>query len=183
MSGNTFPVVREGTLHGFRFKRDDKVKDDSKRNYSFDLELCGDKEYLSRFDSSDINKTVFFTREEAEQKASAINESMARKKSENSNKFKITKNKPYRVNFSYQGKHYSVQELGDTYEQYVALTCKENKDFCVCLKEEHMPSLIPCMQIGQTYRDTDLSGVQKLIDDYIDPYLNDKSELAEEVER
>lgn len=76
ISGNNFSVVREGTLHGFRFKRDDKVKDDSKRYYSFDLELYGDKEYLSRFDSSDINKTVFFTREEAEQKANSIRESI-----------------------------------------------------------------------------------------------------------
>lgn len=138
---------------------------------------------LARFDSVSVNKIIFFTREEAEQKVNAINESMNRKKPQNSGEFKITKNKYYRVNFSYQGRHYSVQEMGDTYEEYTALTCKEDKDFCVCLKEGHMPNLIPCMQIGQTYRDTDLSSIQKLIDEHIDPYLKEKSNENEEIER
>lgn len=56
MSGNTFPVVREGTLHGFRFKCDDKVKDGSKRNYSFDLELYGDKIKLYSLPEKKRNK-------------------------------------------------------------------------------------------------------------------------------
>lgn len=38
MSGNTFPVVREGTLHGFRFKRDDKVKDMILMNFVAEME-------------------------------------------------------------------------------------------------------------------------------------------------
>ncbi len=180
LTSSSVPVIREGKLVGIHYHlNNDNERDD----YSFDLNLYDDTDLLARFDSVSVNKIIFFTREEAEQKVNAINESMNRKKPQNSGEFKITKNKYYRVNFSYQGRHYSVQEMGDTYEEYTALTCKEDKDFCVCLKEGHMPNLIPCMQIGQTYRDTDLSSIQKLIDEHIDPYLKEKSNEDEEIER
>ena len=182
LTNNSIPVVIEGKLIGVHYHLNDGNKQD---DYSFDLNLYDDTDLIARFDSVSVNKTIFFTREKAEQKVNAIKESMNRKRIQNSGKFKITKNKYYRVNFSYQGRHYSVQEMGDTYtyEEYTALTCKEDKDFCVCLKEGHMPNLIPRMQIGQTYRDTDLSSIQKLIDEYIDPYLKEKSNEDEEIER
>lgn len=179
LTNNSAPVIREGKLVSIHYHLNNENERD---NYSFDLKLYDDADLIARFDSVRVNKTIFFTREEAEQKVNAI-KSMNRKRTQNSGKFKITKNKCYRVNFSYQGRHYSVQEMGDTYEEYTALTCKEDKDFCVCLKEGHMPNLIPCMQIGQTYRDTDLSNIQKLIDEYIDPYLKEKSNEDEEIER
>lgn len=180
LTSNSIPVIREGKLVGIHYHLNNENERD---DYSFDLNLYDDTDLLARFDSVSVNKIIFFTREEAEQKVNAINESMNKKKPQNSGEFKITKNKYYRVNFSYQGRHYSVQEMGDTYEEYTALTCKEDKDFCVCLKEGHMPNLIPCMQIGQTYRDTDLSSIQKLIDEHIDPYLKEKSNEDDEIER
>lgn len=180
LTNNSIPVVIEGKLIGVHYHLNDGNKQD---DYSFDLNLYDDTDLIARFDSVSINKTIFFTKEEAEQKADAIKESMNRKRIQNSGKFKITKNKYYRVNFSYQGKHYSVQEMGDVYEEYTALTCKEDKDFYVCLKEGHMPNLIPCMRTGQTYRDIDLSKIQELIDKYIDPYLKEKSDIDEEIER
>ena len=180
LTSNSAPVIREGKLVCIHYHLNNENERD---DYSFDLKLYDDADLIARFDSVRINKTIFFTREKAEQKVNAIKESMNRKRTQNSGKFKITKNKYYRVNFSYQGRHYSVQEMGDTYEEYTALTCKEDKDFCVCLKEGHIPNLIPCMQIGQTYRDTDLSSIQKLIDEYIDPYLKEKGNEDEEIER
>lgn len=48
-------------------------------DYSFDLNLYDDADLLARFDSVSVNKTIFFTREEAEQKVNAIKKSMNRK--------------------------------------------------------------------------------------------------------
>ena len=96
--------------------------------------------------------------------------------------FKITKNKYYRVNFSYKGKHYSVQEMGDLYDEYIGLTCKEDKNFFVNLGYD-MPNLIPVMKHGQTYKDTDLSGIQEIIDKYIENRDQNMDEYDDEIER
>lgn len=41
---------------------------------------------------------------------------------------RVTKihNDYYRLNFVYNGKHYSIQESGELYEEYLALRCKED---------------------------------------------------------
>jgi hypothetical protein len=84
---------------------------------------------------------------------------------------KITKNNAYRINFAYKGKHYSISQAGECYEEYVRLICKEDRDFYRNITDDVDVSLIgvlPPMKHGQTYKDTDLSEIYKIIDKYIE---------------
>lgn len=181
LCNNGVPVVREGVLNGIRFNCDDEVKDDSKRDYSFELELYGNKDLLSSFDSKDINKTVFFTKEEAEKRAEVIknqidvcNDSLS--------PIKITQFKYYRINFTYQDKHYSISEKVDGAEEAVFLTCKEDEDFCKYLGSS-LP-YIPCKKQGQTYKNMDLSNLYDIIEKYIETEPKTETELEDdEIER
>lgn len=80
---------------------------------------------------------------------------------------RITKNNSYRVNFVYNKKHYSIQNLTEEYEDYSMLTCKEDRDFYITLHTNRPGTLIPYMKPGQTYRDTDLEQIQNIIEKYI----------------
>lgn len=89
---------------------------------------------------------------------------------------KITKNKPYRLNFEYAGLHYSIQDAGEFGEEYTRMTCKEDKDFCIILcSESSRTSTIlwshPVngkMKPGQTYKQTDMSKLRYIINKYIE---------------
>ena len=57
--------------------------------------------------------------------------------------FKITKCKaPGRLNFVLDGRHYSMNEFGDTYESTVGLQCKETKKM---FKIKHAYSISDCI--------------------------------------
>lgn len=83
---------------------------------------------------------------------------------------KITKSKPYRLNFALLNKHYSLQECGELYEEYHALRCKEDKDFFKHISfndEVHWFQYLPERKRGQTYRDTDISKLIYIVKKYI----------------
>lgn len=94
---------------------------------------------------------------------------------------KITKNSIYHINFAYKGKHYSISQAGECYEEYVRLICKEDKDFYRNITDDVDISLIgvlPPMKHGQTYKDTDLSKIYKIIDKYIEGNVQKTKENA-----
>ena len=82
--------------------------------------------------------------------------------------FYITKNKGYRINFFYKGKHYSIQECGELYEEFVSLKCKEDQNFYKTICYGHIPALIKISKRGETYRDADMAQLFKIIEEYIE---------------
>lgn len=52
----------------------------------------------------------------------------------------------FRLNFFYNGKHYSIQESGELYEEYLALRCKEDGWVASC-----WPKKNPCEYIVDFY--------------------------------
>lgn len=84
----------------------------------------------------------------------------------NGKDFKITKNKYYRVNFKYDGKHYSIQQTGELYEEYVMLTCKEDKEFFFNIGYTFLYEIY--LNPGMTYGQADMSKIHEVIDKYIE---------------
>lgn len=75
----------------------------------------------------------------------------------------------YRLNFVYDGKHYTINQHEDGYEHYVGMHCLDDPDFHVFLGYDSFSihDYLPTYESGQAYKHIDVSKLYELVEKYI----------------